>query len=101
MGKEASFNIENGVLTGGDFWGVTHVEIPEGVTCIGTPISYRGNGVFERRKELESVIIPEGVWCSLEKFAQDTVVVVGASEHYSTDGYIRDYDEYMAIYGTL
>ena len=48
-----------------------------------------------------AVIIPEGVWCSLENFAQDTVVVVGASEHYSTDGYIRDYDEYMAIYGTL
>jgi hypothetical protein len=40
------------------------------------------------------------VWCSLEDFAKDTVVVVGASEEYSMEGYIRDYDEYMTIYGT-
>ena len=34
MNIETIFNIENGVLTGGDFRNVTHVEIPEGVTAI-------------------------------------------------------------------
>lgn len=46
-----------------------------------------------------AVVIPEGVWCSLEEFAQDSVVVVGASEEFTLDGYIRDFDDFMSIYG--
>ena len=42
-----------------------------------------------------AVIIPEGVWCSLEDFSEGTIVVVGASEEYATEGYIRDYREYL------
>lgn len=34
MNIEPIFNVENGVLIGGNFRNVTHVEIPEGVTAI-------------------------------------------------------------------
>lgn len=46
-----------------------------------------------------AIVIPEGVWCSLEEFADGSVVLVGASEYYNMDGYIRDFDEFMSIYG--
>ena len=46
-----------------------------------------------------AIVIQEGVWCSLEDFAEGSVVLVGASEYYNMEGYIRDYDEFMSIYG--
>ena len=61
MSIEPVFEIEDGVLIGGSFRGVTHVEIPSGVTTVGAPPGKRLGGVFEGRTELESVIIPEGV----------------------------------------
>lgn len=42
-----------------------------------------------------AVIIPAGVWCLLEDFSKDCVVLVGASEEYSLDGYVKDYDEFI------
>lgn len=41
------------------------------------------------------VIIPAGVWCSLEDFAEGSVVLVGASEEYSLEGYVKDYDDFI------
>ena len=61
------------------------------------------NGLVSREFLLDSpdyaIVIPEGVWCSLEEFADGSVVLVGASEYYNMDGYIRDFDEFMSIYG--
>ena len=53
---------------------------------------------FFLNKSDYGVIIPEGVWCSLEDFSDNTVVLVGASEEYSDEGYIRDFDEYQERY---
>ncbi|MBQ5643174.1 MAG: FdtA/QdtA family cupin domain-containing protein [Bacteroidaceae bacterium] len=85
--------------------GHAHTTCKEVVCCVkGSFRLVVSNGREIREFTLDSpdhaVIIPEGVWCSLEDFAKDTVVVVGASEEYDTGGYIRDYDEYMTIYGT-
>ena len=85
--------------------GHAHTTCKEIVCCVkGSFRLVISNGHENRTFLLDSpqnaVIIPEGVWCSLEDFAKDTVVVVGASEEYSMEGYIRDYDEYMTIYGT-
>ena len=84
--------------------GHAHTTCKEVVCCVkGSFRLVISNGHENRSFLLDSpqhaVIIPEGVWCSLEDFAKDTVVVVGASEEYSMEGYIRDYDEYMAKYG--
>ena len=61
------------------------------------------NGIESREFLLDNpnraIVIQEGVWCSLEDFAEGTVVLVGASEYYNMEGYIRDYDEFMSIYG--
>lgn len=84
--------------------GHAHMTCKELVCCVSG--SFRlviCNGHEKRTFLLDSpqraVIIPEGVWCSLEDFVKDTIVVVGASEEYSMEGYIRDYDDYMAKYG--
>lgn len=61
------------------------------------------NGLESREFLLDNpdyaIVIQEGVWCSLEDFAEGSVVLVGASEYYNMEGYIRDYDEFMSIYG--
>lgn len=84
--------------------GHAHMTCKEVVCCVNG--SFRliiDNGRENREFVLDNpeyaVIIPEGVWCSLEDFSQDAVVMVAASEHYSIEGYIRDYDEYTSVYG--
>lgn len=86
--------------------GHAHMTCKEIVCCVrGSFRLIVSNGEDRREFVLDTpnyaVIIPEGVWCSLEDFAKDTVVVVGASEDYSTEGYIRDYDEFMSVYGNV
>lgn len=84
--------------------GHAHKTCKEMVCCVSG--SFRlvvDNGAEKRSFLLDNpsyaVIIPEGVWCSLEDFEPKTVVVVGASEPYSTEGYVRDYDEFIKMYG--
>lgn len=86
--------------------GHAHTTCKEIVCCVKGSFRLVISNGYERREFVldspdRAVIIPEGVWCSLEDFAKDTVVVVGASEDYCTEGYIRDYDEYMAVYGHM
>ncbi len=47
------------------------------------------------------VIIPAGVWCTLEDFSEDCVVVVCASEEYSREGYTWDYEEFLQKNGEM
>lgn len=86
--------------------GHAHATCREIVCCVCGHFRLVVSNGRERREFLldrpdYAVIIPEGVWCSLEDFAEGTVVVVGASEEYSPAGYIRDYDEFMAAYGDV
>lgn len=84
--------------------GHAHTTCKEIVCCVrGSFRLVIKNGMESREFILDrpdyAIIIPEGVWCSLEDFAEGSVVVVGASEEYSMQGYIRDYEEFVAIYG--
>lgn len=57
------------------------------------------NGRERRNFILDSptyaIIIPAGVWCSLEDFSNGSVVLVGASEEFSLTGYIKNYDDFI------
>lgn len=84
--------------------GHVHRTCKEIVCCVNG--SFRlivDNGVERKSFFLDNpsyaVIIPEGVWTSLEDFAPNTVIVVGTSELYSRDGYMWDYVEFMKAYG--
>lgn len=84
--------------------GHAHMTCKEIVCCVkGSFRLIIKNGKESREFVLDSpdyaVVIPEGVWCSLEDFTEGSVVVVGASEEFSVEGYIRDYSSYAAIYG--
>ena len=43
----------------------------------------------------QGVLIPAGVWCELRHFSADAVCVVMASEPYSPQGYVHDYEDYV------
>lgn len=84
--------------------GHAHTTCKEIVCCVKGSFRLKIDNGRECREFLlnrpdYAVVIPEGVWCSLEEFAQDSVVVVGASEEFTLDGYIRDFDDFMSIYG--
>lgn len=57
------------------------------------------NGRDRREFFLDSprygVIIPARVWCSLEDFSEGCVVMVGASEEFSLEGYVKDYEDFV------
>ena len=84
--------------------GHAHTTCKEIVCCVKGSFRLKIDNGQECREFLldrpdYAVVIPEGVWCSLEEFAQDSVVVVGASEEFSLEGYIRDFYEFMSVYG--
>ncbi len=58
----------------------------------------------ERREILlnhpwQGLLLVPGVWRTLEDFSSGAVCMCLASEHYDENEYIRDYDEFKAIYG--
>ncbi len=80
--------------------GHAHNSCAEVVCCVqGRFILTLDNGRERREFVLDSptygVIIPAGVWCSLEDFADGSIVLVGASEEYSAEGYTWDYDTFI------
>ena len=84
--------------------GHAHRTCKEVLCCVRGSLTLRVDNGRERRvfcldSPDRAVLIPEGVWCLLEGFTQDAVVVVGASEAYSAEGYVRDYQEFVSIYG--
>ncbi len=80
--------------------GHAHSTCTEIVCCVrGCFRLILDNGRDRREFVLDSptyaVIIPAGVWCSLEDFAEDSIVLVGASEEYSPEGYTWSYEDYV------
>ena len=43
----------------------------------------------------EGILVPAGVWCELIDFEPATVLVVMASQPYTADGYVHDYQQYL------
>lgn len=80
--------------------GHAHSSCMEMVCCVNGHFRLVLDNGRDRREFILSsptyaVIIPAGVWCSLEDFSEGSVVLVGASEAYSPDGYIKDYDGFV------
>jgi hypothetical protein len=46
--------------------------------------------------ELYGIAIPPMIWSSQHDFAENTILLVLASEPYKEDDYIRDYEEYLS-----
>lgn len=61
------------------------------------------NGVEKKEVLLnhpwEGLLIVPGIWRTLEDFSSGAVCMCLASDHYDESEYIRDYDEFKAIYG--
>ena len=45
----------------------------------------------------KGIHIRKNVWCELRNFSTGTICVVLASEEYNTDGYMKDYDEFIGM----
>ena len=52
--------------------------------------------VWLDRPEL-ALYVPPRIWATQERFSQDAVLVVLASELYDPEEYIRDYDEFVRL----
>ena len=48
----------------------------------------------------KGLYIGHNVWRTISDFSPDAVLLVAASEHYSEDDYIRNYDEFAASLNT-
>lgn len=65
-------------------------------------ITLQGKGkeyVFHLKNQQEGLLIPPGYWRDLSGFTNDAVCLVAASEKYSEDDYIRNYDDFIAWEG--
>ena len=47
----------------------------------------------------EGLLIETGVWRTLDDFSSGAVCMVLASEKFEEEDYIREYDEFKAVYG--
>ena len=56
-------------------------------------------GTIKRRVLLNrpffGLLVPPGIWSSEQGFSSGSICLVLASEAYSEEDYIRDYDEYL------
>ena len=58
----------------------------------------RGNEVlYSLNRPHTGIYLPSMIWKDMFEFSEDSVLLVLASEHYDSDEYIRDYDEYVRI----
>ncbi len=54
---------------------------------------------FVLNRPYKGLLVPPGIWRTLEDFSSGSVCLVLASENYSEDDYIRDYDEFLKYRG--
>lgn len=55
----------------------------------------RGNeAIFSLNRPHTGIYIPTMVWKDMYDFSEDSVLLCLASEHYNSEEYIRDYNEY-------
>ena len=52
--------------------------------------------IYSLNKPHTGIYIPPMVWKDMYDFSADSVLLVLASEHYDSEEYIRDFDEYVA-----
>lgn len=58
----------------------------------------KGNEViFSLNRPHTGIYIPKMIWKEMYEFSEDSVLLCLASEHYDSQEYIRDYDEFVKI----
>lgn len=58
----------------------------------------RGNeAVFSLNRPHTGLYLPRMIWKDMYGFSEDSVLLCLSSEHYDSDEYIRDYDEFVSI----
>jgi len=53
--------------------------------------------VYELNRPHTGVYLPRMTWKEMYDFSEDSVLLCLASEHYDSEEYIRNYDEYVGI----
>ena len=53
--------------------------------------------VFNLDRPHIGIYLPKLVWKDMYDFSEDSVLLCLASEHYNSEEYIRDYDEYLQV----
>lgn len=90
------YDIPSGVVRGGH----SHKVCQEFIVALsGSFEVILKDGTNENRVLLNrpdrGLLIPTGIWRELENFSSGSVCLVLASEKYSEDDYVRDYDAYL------
>ena len=52
---------------------------------------------FILNSKFEAVDLPPMIWHEMQDFSEDCVLLVLASDYYSEDDYVRDYEKYLEI----
>lgn len=62
---------------------------------------YLNDGVSERivtlNRPYQGLLVPPGIWAHEQEFTSGALCLVLASHDYSSDDYIRDFDQYLAM----
>jgi dTDP-4-dehydrorhamnose 3,5-epimerase-like enzyme len=61
----------------------------------------RASRVFQLNSETGGIVVPPGIWCTLNAFEQDTICLVAASHPYAKEDYILDWQEFKLYKGIL
>lgn len=58
----------------------------------------KGNeAIFILNRPHTGIYLPKMVWKDMYDFSEDSVLLCLASEHYNSDEYVRDYDEFVTL----
>ena len=58
----------------------------------------KGNeAIFTLNRPRTGIYLPRMIWKEMYDFSEDSVLLCLASEHYKSDEYIRNYDDFLRI----
>ena len=91
------WNTHNGLPRGSH----AHKELRQAFIAVHGSCELVFNDSIEEQRFLlndasQCLVVAPGYWRDIEKFSEDCVLMVLASEHYDEKDYIRNYDEYIA-----
>ena len=68
-------------------------------SCEATLFDGKNKETFLLNSQKEALFFDKGVWCELNNFSPDAVLLLLASEPYDESEYIRDYNEFLTYIG--
>lgn len=58
---------------------------------------YNGSKIYELNLPNTGIYLPKMIWKEMYDFSKDSILLCLASEHYDSNEYIKDFDEYVRI----